>query len=403
MTAPAEIITRIEAALLARDGTRKGDEIEFRCLEHEDNHPSAYFNVAKGCFKCHGCGAKGGWKKLAEALDIETQPNRGEHGRQQKAERRIVATYDYRDENGTLLFQVARFEPKDFRQRRPGDNGEWIWNLEGVRRVLFHTPELTTASTAQLVFVVEGEKDADRLASLGILATCNPMGAGKWLPEHTTQLRGRHVVIIPDADRPGREHAAAIAAQLFGVAASVAVLELTHTTGKDVSDWLDGGGTIERLLQLAGAAEPIRTVPLVELVQTFRRWLHLPDPAALYIVLATVIANRMRGDAVWLMVIAAPGHGKTEAVGALARVAHVFPVATLTESALLSGTAQRVAVGTRPVVCSDRSAISEFSSARTLRRSSLCIGTRARAYWRHCARCTTARGHVGSAPTAGES
>ena len=87
-------------------------------------------------------------------------------GDNHKPRRRIVATYDYRDADGTLLFQSVRLEPKDFRQRRPDGNGGWAWNLKDVRRVLYRLPALSAADPSEPAFIVEGEKDADRLAGL---------------------------------------------------------------------------------------------------------------------------------------------------------------------------------------------------------------------------------------------
>ncbi|MBA7632893.1 hypothetical protein ES703_40449 [subsurface metagenome] len=66
----------------------------------------------------------------------------------------IVATYDYRDESGELLYQVVRYEPKDFRQRRPDGKGGWIWNLNNTRRVLYRLQELLTADKRQWVFAI---------------------------------------------------------------------------------------------------------------------------------------------------------------------------------------------------------------------------------------------------------
>lgn len=94
---------------------------------------------------------------------------------------RIAKTYDYADAHGELLFQVVRFEPKDFRQRRPDGNGGWIWSLHDTQRVLYRLPALLEAvANEQPVFIAEGEKDADTLAAIGVTATCNPGGAGKW-------------------------------------------------------------------------------------------------------------------------------------------------------------------------------------------------------------------------------
>jgi hypothetical protein len=81
--------------------------------------------------------------------------------------RRIVAVYDYRAEQGELLYQTVRCEPKDFRQRRPDGKGGWIGNLGEVRRVPYRLPELFAAPAEQPLYVVEGEKDLDRLAQLG--------------------------------------------------------------------------------------------------------------------------------------------------------------------------------------------------------------------------------------------
>jgi hypothetical protein len=163
---------------------------------------------------------------------------------------RIVAIYDYRDERGELLFQVCRFAPKTFRQRRPDGK----WSVKGLRRVPYRLPELI-ATPDCIVFVVEGEKDADRLASLGLVATCNPGGAGKWQPRYAEFFRGRDVVILVDNDDAGRDHARSVARNLTPVAARVRIPELPGLAPKgDVSDWLDAGGTREALERLSADA-----------------------------------------------------------------------------------------------------------------------------------------------------
>lgn len=169
--------------------------------------------------------------------------------------REIVAAYDYRDETGRLLYQVVRLHPKDFRQRQPGENGDWKWSVKGVRKVLYRLPELLGADPAKTVFIVEGEKDADRLAVLGLVATTNAGGAGKWLADYSPPLRARRVVVLPDNDEAGRDHAQHVAQSLHGVAASVRVVNLPGLAEKgDPSDWLDQGGTPEQLCDLAESA-----------------------------------------------------------------------------------------------------------------------------------------------------
>ena len=106
-----------------------------------------------------------------------------------------------------------------------------------------------------LVFIVEGEKDANQLAGLALVATCNPGGVGKWLASYAVFFRGRDVVILSDNDDAGRNHARSVATNLKPSAARVRILELPGLPPKgDVSDWLAAGGTREELLDLAAEA-----------------------------------------------------------------------------------------------------------------------------------------------------
>jgi len=172
-----------------------------------------------------------------------------------KGARDPVATYDYSDERGDLLFQVRRFESKTFRQRRPDNNGGWTWNVKGLRRVPYRLHELFARPADRIMFVVEGEKDADRLASLGFVATCNPGGAGKWQSDYAEFFRGRDVAVLPDNDTAGHDHARSVAANLAPGAARVRILDLPDLPPKgDVSDWLDAGGTCEALERLVADA-----------------------------------------------------------------------------------------------------------------------------------------------------
>ena len=168
----------------------------------------------------------------------------------------IMATYDYPDTDGTLVYQVVRYAPKDFRQCRPDGKGGWIWNLAGVHRILYRLPELLAADPDHPAFICEGEKDADNVAALGLVATTCSEGAGKWhLIKDLRALEGRQVVILPDNDPGGQglHHAEQVATSLQGIASSVKILELPDLpeSGGDVSDWLDMGSTAERLIELA--------------------------------------------------------------------------------------------------------------------------------------------------------
>jgi hypothetical protein len=185
------------------------------------------------------------------------------NGRRQVASK-IVATYAYRDESGDLLFETVRYQPKRFSQRRPNGRGGWIWNLDGVRLVPYRLPEITTNGDRRLL-VVEGERDADRLHSGGVIATTFPLGAGKWRSEYTEHFRGRHVVLIPDNDNPGRRHMTTVATSLYGLAASIKWLDLPGLPEKgDASDWLDQGGTLAELKRLIKTASDWSPPPIVQ-------------------------------------------------------------------------------------------------------------------------------------------
>jgi hypothetical protein len=171
----------------------------------------------------------------------------------------IRAIYDYQDEGGKLLFQVLRFEPpgqpKQFRQRKGPDQDKW--SIKGVRIVPYRLPELLAdLASDRVVFVVEGEKDANALRALDVPATCNPMGAGKWWPEFNQVLRGADVVICGDNDQPGREHIQLVANNLQGVAARLRVLDLAKMfpdteASADISDWLENH-SVDLLWQIVG-------------------------------------------------------------------------------------------------------------------------------------------------------
>lgn len=168
---------------------------------------------------------------------------------------RIAAEYDYRDTDGTLIFQVCRLEPKTFRQRRPDGNGGWIWSIKGVTQIPYRLPEIAAASQDATIFIVEGEKDADRIAKLGLVATCNAGGAGKWQKGFGRYFAGRSVVILPDNDEAGEAHAADVAKKLGAHASEIRILRLNNLPKKgDVSDWLAAGGAVDDLLAMAEAA-----------------------------------------------------------------------------------------------------------------------------------------------------
>lgn len=225
------------------------------CPAHTDSDPSLSITegddgrVLLNCFA--GCTAN----EIVEALGITMSDLFPPKPPYEPGKRKLVATYNYEDAEGNLAFQVVRYEPKDFRQRRPGTNGEWVWQLGDTPRVLYRLPELLAAAPLRTVFFCEGEKDAERLRELDLLATTSPHGAGKWKPDYEEVLRGRRIVILPDNDEAGLRHAEQVQDALRGKAAVVRVLKLPGLGAKeDVSDWLDKGHSRDELVALAKEA-----------------------------------------------------------------------------------------------------------------------------------------------------
>jgi hypothetical protein len=164
----------------------------------------------------------------------------------------IEHTYDYTDEKNTLVYQVVRFKPKSFRPRRPDGQGGWIWNLQNApRRVLYRLPALAESSR---VYLCEGEKDADALASWGLPASTTQGGAAQWRGEYVDQLKALAVedmVMFPDNDEAGDEYVSKASSACLAAGLRVKIVRLPGLVHKgDVSDWIVAGGTMEALLAI---------------------------------------------------------------------------------------------------------------------------------------------------------
>jgi hypothetical protein len=249
-------------------------------------------NTAKQVFNCRGCQTGGDVIDLVRHLDgldfvaacttlTGRPPPNGKDTAAPEPREVRVANYIYRDESGSPLFAVARYEyqnldgsfvlkdgkrKKTFKQRRPdpANPGGSIPNVEGVRVIPYRLPGLIEAiGNGHTVLIVEGEAKVDLLWSWNVPATCNAAGAKKWRAEHAEFLRNADVVIIPDNDDAGRDHADVVAKSLQEIAKSVRVLELPGLGPKgDTIDWTNAGGTVEQLHDLiAREARPWTPCP----------------------------------------------------------------------------------------------------------------------------------------------
>ena len=251
------------------DLAKQGKQSMTKCPAHEDG--SASLHVAAGdkhpvVMKCHA-GCENTDILVAAGIDFSLMlapRDENNYGRYDGNEWTPVQDvqgrslppshiYRYTDEDGNLLYEVLRIptaKGKDFRQRQPDASKKtgWTWNMNGVRRVLYHLPEILKArANGETIYVVEGEKDVETMRMRGHVATTSPMGAGKWQPEFTEMLSACNVIIISDADTPGRAHARQVKEQLDEVGSVTAIAE-PMVGCKDVTDHFNAGGTLETLL-----------------------------------------------------------------------------------------------------------------------------------------------------------
>lgn len=223
------------------------------------------------------------------------------------------------------------------------------------------------------LWITEGSRKADAAVSAGLTCVAllgvwgwrgtNPSGGKTALADwHSIALNNRDVYIAFDSDvmvkKEVQDALTALAGFLNSRGAHTRLVYLPAAadgTKVGLDDYLAAGGTIDQLYALARdpsqrplppaepATQPVLPEPykLEQTVDVFRRWLYLDDPAPVYALAGTIVANRAAGDPVWLLIVSAPSTGKTELLSSAARLPYIHSVATLTESSLLSGTSKR--------------------------------------------------------------
>lgn len=257
-----------------------------RCPVHQDDKQSLHVTEVKNgtlLLKCHaGCDNR----DIMTAIGLGMRdlfPPKEPNGRNNDT------YYLYRDESGKVIFRTVRRNPKGFYQQRPDGQGGWINNLDGITPIPYRLSGLIKGiADGKPVYIVEGEKDAENLVRMGLIATTNHGGAGKWTEAHSKFFPAGTVVhILPDNDLPGQKHATVIAGQLTVRGCKVKIINLPTLPEKgDVSDWITQGGSAEQIEAIAANApewtinepEPVdqvKVIPLsnVEMVSTTWVWL----------------------------------------------------------------------------------------------------------------------------------
>lgn len=272
-TSPTSPMARVVAAL-TRAGSRRGSGSDWNCPAHDDIDPSLGVDEGEDGRVVLYCGVGCPTAAVLDALGLtfwDIGPDGAEHPpevREHAPKYQDGIPYDYHDESGVLLFQVIRREckgagaqpcplhKKRFRQRAPRSAG-WRTGkgaLDGVRRVPYRLPELLAAAEAhKAVVIVEGEKDANRVAAEGMAATTAPGGVKGWDDEWSPRLRGASVVtVVADRDSAGYARARTTVESLRRAGVSpvrVALPKPTHRKA-DYSDHAAAGYGFEELVEV---------------------------------------------------------------------------------------------------------------------------------------------------------
>jgi hypothetical protein len=203
--------------------------------------------------------------KMSDLFLGEKKPKNPVGPRQPGARREVQKVYQYYNAGNTLIFEVVRYIPKAFSQRRPDGKGGYITNITGCERVIYRLPQILAAiGRGETIFHCEGEKDAENLVALGFEATTSPMGAGSWRADQAHYYHGaKKVAIIPDRDERGAAYAREVATDIYKEVGVVKILELPGEQVKDASDWIAGGGTAADLTKLEATTPPWTPVEMV--------------------------------------------------------------------------------------------------------------------------------------------
>lgn len=252
-----------------------------KCPAHEDKRASLSTSVSasgKVLIKCHaGCAPN----EVLHRLGLQWEDLFPGKSKSSNRRRTIEKVYDYTDERGNLLFQVVRFAPKGFAQRRVAAHGGYDWGLGKTRRIPYRLPEVLQAAQAgKVVLVCEGEKDVETAEALGFVATTSPAGASNWRQEFAEYFRGAALVaVVPDRDKAGLEFAQDVAEACRKRTIPVRVVELPldykETGGPDLTDWVSDGATSSDLKDLIRNTQdwtPLKEAPRIEQLHKGDGW-----------------------------------------------------------------------------------------------------------------------------------
>lgn len=259
-----------------------------------DRNPSLSVTDADGklLLKCHGgCSQNDVWAavrdlgllpQLSDWVEpLVIRPINGHHPAPVQIPRtpvqlHLTQEWEYADESGIVLFVKQRFKTSDtkgktYKLLRVLEDGSRQASMQGARVIPYRLSDVLEAKLqAKPVFICEGEKAADALASIGVFCSTSHTGAGSWPAANSIWFADMHIVLVPDNDQPGYRYASLVASALLPIAKSIRLLALPVGHTEDAFEWVAAGGDKAQLMALCKGLQPVLDAESI---------VYLPTPA----------------------------------------------------------------------------------------------------------------------------
>jgi len=266
-----------------------------------DRNPSLSVTDADGklLLKCHGgCSQNDVWAavrdlgllpQLSEWVEpLVIRPINGHHPAPVQIPRtpvqfppapvqlHLTGEWEYVDEHGVVLFVKQRFwtsdaKGKTYKLLRVMDDGSRQASMQGARVIPYRLKDVIEAGLqGKPVFLCEGEKAADALASIGVFTSTSHTGAGSWPAANSYLFADLNIVLVPDNDAPGYRYAFLVASALLPIAKSIRLLALPVGHTEDAFEWVAAGGDKAQLMALCKGLQPVLDAESI---------VYLPPPA----------------------------------------------------------------------------------------------------------------------------
>ena len=175
----------------------------------------------------------------------------------------LTDEWEYADEHGSVLFVKQRFRTTDakgktYKLLRVMEDGSRHASMGGARVIPYRLKDVIEAGLqGKPVFICEGEKAADALASIGVFTSTSHTGAGSWPNGNTYWFADLNIVLVPDNDQPGYRYASLVASALLPIAKSIRLLALPVGHTEDAFEWVAAGGDKAQLMALCKGLQPL--------------------------------------------------------------------------------------------------------------------------------------------------